>query len=282
VPTVTIDGIATRYEVVGSGPPLLMLSPGGFNATLDNWRTQGLYRRLGLLDRLSAGYSCIVFDKRESGESGGRVEQVGWLDYARQAEGLLDHLDIGRAHVMGGCVGCSIATTLAFVRPEMVLSLVLYSPAGGPKYRISQHARAHEHLAHVRDHGLTSVVELARETDKGYSEDPRVGPWATVIRRDPGLANEYADMDPRRYHGIVSAMVADLFDRDTAPGPDAEELMKLDVPTLVVPGQDPSHATSAARYLEECLAGAQYWDAKVEEQTAETAPTRVLQFLDQI
>ena len=33
----TIDGIATRYEVLGSGPPLLMYSPGGFDATLEKW-----------------------------------------------------------------------------------------------------------------------------------------------------------------------------------------------------------------------------------------------------
>ena len=34
MPTAVIDGIATRYEVEGSGPPLLMFSPGGFNAVL--------------------------------------------------------------------------------------------------------------------------------------------------------------------------------------------------------------------------------------------------------
>jgi len=30
MPTVVIDGIVTRYEIVGSGPPLLMYAPGGF------------------------------------------------------------------------------------------------------------------------------------------------------------------------------------------------------------------------------------------------------------
>ena len=30
----TIDGLNTRYEVTGSGPPLLMYAPGGFDATL--------------------------------------------------------------------------------------------------------------------------------------------------------------------------------------------------------------------------------------------------------
>ena len=35
MPTVSIDGITTRYEVTGSGPPLLMYSPGGFDATVE-------------------------------------------------------------------------------------------------------------------------------------------------------------------------------------------------------------------------------------------------------
>jgi hypothetical protein len=29
MPTAVIDGISTRYEIVGSGPPLLMYAPGG-------------------------------------------------------------------------------------------------------------------------------------------------------------------------------------------------------------------------------------------------------------
>ena len=43
--------------------------------------------------------------------------------------------------------------------------------------------------------------------------------------------------------------------------------MGLDIPALIVPGHDASHATSAARYLEECLPHAEYWDVPVAEQT---------------
>ena len=44
--TATIDGISTRYEVVGSGEPLLMYSPGGFDATIEKWSTQGIYAQI--------------------------------------------------------------------------------------------------------------------------------------------------------------------------------------------------------------------------------------------
>ena len=62
-------------------------------------------------------------------------------------------------------------------------------------------------------------------------------------------------------------MARTLFDRDTAPGAEPEDLMRLDIPALVVPGHDAAHATSAARYLEECLPRAEYWDVPVEQQT---------------
>jgi pimeloyl-ACP methyl ester carboxylesterase len=279
MPTATVDGIPTRYEVLGSGPPLLMFSPGGFGATIDNWRSQGIYRRLRLLDALPSAYTCVVFDRRESGHSGGRVERLRWESYAAQGLGLLDHLGIDRAFLMGGCVGCSIVTTLAVAHPSRVAGMVLYSPAGGPRYRLTQHARLGQHAAYAAAHGLAGVVELIRATSEGYSQDPRLGPWVTVIRRDPAFAEAYAKLDPTRYASMLAATARTLFDRDTVPGAEPEDLMDLDVPALIVPGEDSSHAPSAAHYLRECLPRSEYWNAPAADQTAETAPARILDFL---
>jgi pimeloyl-ACP methyl ester carboxylesterase len=280
MPTAVVDGIATRYEVTGSGPPLLMFSPGGFDSTLEGWRTVGIYRRLRLLDHLGEKYTCITFDRRESGRSGGRLERVSWAGYVAQGMGLLDHLGIDRAHLMGGCVGCSTVAAAAVTHPGRVLSMVLYSPAGGVKYRMKQHARFTRHLAYADEHGLEDVVALAKSTDQGFSKDPRVGPWAPVIRSDQAFAETYAKTDPDRYQVLVGGMARLLFDRDTVPGPEPEDLLTLDVPALVVPGQDDSHAPSAARYLQECLPRSEYWDVPVAEQTEATAPARVLRFLE--
>jgi pimeloyl-ACP methyl ester carboxylesterase len=277
--TALLDGIETRYEVSGSGPPLLLFSPGGFNATIENWSSFGIYRRLKLLEHLRPHFSCIAFDKRESGASGGRVERIGWDDYATQGAALLDHLQIERAHLMGGCIGCSIALTLAVSRPERAASVVLYSPAGGPRYRMTQHARFAEHRAYAREKGLGAVARLAAAGEATFAQDPRVGPWASVLRRDAAFAAAYAEQDVADYAETVDAIAGGLFDRDTVPGPPPELLLEAQVPALVVPGHDPNHATSAARYLEECLPRSEYWDAAVEEQTEETAPARVLDFL---
>lgn len=282
MPAAVIDGITTHYEVAGSGPPLLLFSPGGFNAIAGNWTSLGNYRRLALLDHLTKAYTCITFDRRESGQSGGRVERITWHDYAAQGKGLLDHLGIDQAHLMGGCAGCSIVVAFAVAYPQAVSSMVLYSPAGGVRYRIKQHARFAAHLAYVERHGLAEVVTLAGSHDRSFTQDPRVGPWAPVIRRDEVFAQRYVHVDAERYQYLVGGMARLLFDRDTVSGAEPEDLMQLDIPALVVPGQDSSHATSAARYLEECLSGSQYWDVPVAEQTAATAPARVLQFLDAV
>lgn len=279
MPFAVADGIRTRYEVTGTGPPLLMFSPGGFDSTLEAWQTVGIYRRLNLLEHLQGGYTCITFDRRESGRSGGRVERISWRSYVAQAVGLLDALGIERAHVMGGCVGCSAAIALAVEHPRRVGGMVLFSPAGGVKYRLKQQARFTTHLAYVEEHGLAQVVDLVQSSDKGFTADPRVGPWNSVLRTDAAFAAAYAGLDRARYAVVVSGLVRTMYDRDTVSGAEPEDLLGLDHPALVVPGQDESHAPSAARYLQECLPRAEYWDVPVVEQTEQTAPPRILEFL---
>ncbi|MFZ0425472.1 MAG: alpha/beta hydrolase [Xanthobacteraceae bacterium] len=282
MPSVDIDGIATHYEVVGSGPPILMYAPGGFNAVVETWSTQGIYAKIKLLDHLPKSYTCILFDRRECGQSGGRLEPVTWAHYVAQGKGLLDHLNISRAFLMGGCMGCSPVTAFAVAHPDMVAGLVLYWPVGGAKYRMSSHQRFADHLGFVRSDGLSGVVARARREGKPFGGDPRSGPWASVIKRDAAFAAAYAAQDASHYIRICEAMRDALFDRDTAPGATPEDLMRVEIPALIVPGHDVAHATSAARYLEECLPRAQYWDVAVEAQAEDATNRRITEFLGKI
>ncbi len=279
MPTTTIDGIATHYEVTGSGPPLLMYSPAGFDATLDKWTTQGVYARIKVLDHLKKQYTCILFDRRECGQSGGRVERITWAHYVAQGKGLLDHLKIERAHIMGGCMGCCPVAAFGVIHPETTLSMTLYWPVGGPKYRISSHQRFAEHLAFVEQNGLQAVADLVAKDGKPFGADPRGGPWASVLKRDRAFAESYVKRNVDEYKRAAEGMAQSLFDRDTAPGAEPEDLMRLEIPALIVPGRDATHATSAARYLEECLPKSEYWDVPPAEQTEATAPARLLEFL---
>jgi pimeloyl-ACP methyl ester carboxylesterase len=276
-----LDGIRTTYEIVGEGAPLLMYAPGGFDATIEKWRAQGVYQRTRILEHLAKHFRCILFDRRECGRSGGRVEALTWKHYVAQGKALLDHLGVERAHLMGGCMGCSPLLAFATTCPQAVASMVLYWPVGGAKYRIRGQTRFAEHLAFVRQAGLHGVASHARKEAKSFNADARGGPWASVLQHDAGFASQFSSRSVSEYEGIVKAMGAALFDRDTAPGAEPDQLMKVQIPALIVPGRDDSHATSAARYLEECLPKAEYWDALPDAQVESTAPARVLEFLQQ-
>jgi len=276
---VEIDGIRTRYEVSGSGPPLLLFSPGGFNAVVEQWSGLGVYAKVKPLEWLSEHYTCIAFDRRECGQSGGRVERVTFQHFVTQAAGLLDHLKIERAHLMGGCMGCSPVTAFATALPRRVNAMVLWWPTGGPKYRISSHMRFADHLGFVQREGLKGVVELVQREGKPFNADPRGGPWAAVIKADPDFAARYAAMDVEKYKILVDGILRTMFDRDTAAGAEPEDMMQLDTPALVVPGYDNFHGTSAARYLHECLPKSEYWDMALDGQTREASSARVQEFL---
>lgn len=279
---IEINGLETHYEVRGDGPPLLMYSPGGFDARIEQWSDLGVYKRIRLLDHLPDRYTCILFDRRENGQSGGRVEQITWGHYVAQGAGLLDALGFEKAHIMGGCMGCCPVAAFGVAHPDRTLSMIHYWPVGGAKYRISSHARFAEHVAFVEANGLQAVVDLVRGHDLNFSKDPKGGPWGQPIRNSDAFARAYAALDRDQYIATVTAMYRGMIDRDTAPGAEPEDLMELGIPSLIVPGNDSFHATSAAWYLHECLEGSEYWDMPVDDQTEENAPKRVLDFLDRV
>jgi pimeloyl-ACP methyl ester carboxylesterase len=279
MPTAIVDGISTRYEVVGSGPPILMYSPGGFDATIEKWTGIGVYAKTKMFDYLSKSFTCVTFDRRDTGASGGRVERVRWQDFAIQGKALLDHLGIAKAHVMGGCMGVPCALAFGVAYPESTTSLMLYWPVGGAAYRISNQLRFAQHLAYVQQEGLAGVVKLVQSEGKHFGADSRGGPWASVIKHDRAFADAFVKLDLARYSALVAGFARTMFDRDSAPGAEPEELMNLDIPAFIVPGQDAAHATSAARFLQECLPRAEYWDIPVTEQTEANVPARLVEFL---
>jgi len=91
----------------------LVLAPGGFDSTGDKWFTASAWKEINALDKLSSEFQLIVYDRRESGKSVGRVEKLTWDLYASQAKGLLDHLNIDSAFVLGGCIEFCRANRIA-------------------------------------------------------------------------------------------------------------------------------------------------------------------------
>jgi pimeloyl-ACP methyl ester carboxylesterase len=219
-----------------------------------------------------------VFDRREAGQSGGRLEHITWKHYVDQGIGLLDHLKIEQAHFMGGCMGCSPVMAAAVSNPDRILSQTLFWPVGGARYRLNAQHRFSKHLTFVDAQGLKAVVDKAME-GKAFGTDPSAGPWASVIYRDNDFAKKLLDQDLETYKLIVSAIARGLIDRDSLPGVEAEDLLCLRVPTFIVPGADASHARSAAYFATECIEGAECWDVPVEQQTESKFAELLLDFI---
>lgn len=253
MPAVVIDGISTRYEVSGSGTPLLMLAPGGFDSSIMRWSAAGAWKELQPLVALADRFQVIAYDRREAGESGGRIEAIGWKQYVRQAIGLLDHLGIDRACVLGGCMGVSVALAMGRLAPKRVRGLLLHWPVGGYRWMMKGREFFDGHIRCVREQGLAGALERARALRTFWRGDPSGGPWSAPLARDAALAAEFLQQDPNTYVRILERTRDTLFNDTLPSGAGGADLLAMKIPAAVMSGDDPSHAHSAAVTLRELM-----------------------------
>jgi pimeloyl-ACP methyl ester carboxylesterase len=269
MPFADIQGIKTRYEVLGDGPPLLLLAPVGFDDSISRRWADRVWRGFRPVESLTPHFRVIVYDRRESGGSGGSVEPLTWSLCARHAKGLLDHLEIDQAYLLGACVGCSVALALAAAHPERCRALLLHWPVGGFHWLSRGRANFDRHIAFVRERGLKGVVELAQQSRIFWS-DPDAGPWSSNIATDRAFADAFVRQDPEQYLRIVEQSRDSLF-ADTLPaGATCEQLVAMKVPAFIMPGNDALHTTSCAHVLRELMPQATLSSLKFSQQNATT------------
>jgi pimeloyl-ACP methyl ester carboxylesterase len=250
----SIAGLQINYIVQGSGPPLIMLSPGGFDSNIAGWSTRSVWKDLRPLDTLAGEFKMIAYDRREAGQSGGRVEPHSWRLWAAEAVGLLDHLDIDRAWVIGGCMGVSVAAAMAAYFPGRCLGLLMHWPVGGYRWHAKGHLNFNKHIAFARANGLAAVVARAQKSPAFWA-DPESGPWASVLAQDAKFADKYVRQDLEQYLAIVAYSRDTLFDDTMPSGATGEQLMAIKLPTFIMSGDDASHSTSSAHALRELIPG---------------------------
>jgi len=246
-----------------------MMAPAGFDASISRWRLNGVWKDLQPLDTLTRDFQLIAYDRRESGESGGRIEPLTWALYARHAAAMLDHLKIDTAFVIGGCMGCSVALAFGTQYPERVRGLLLHWPVGGFRWMLKGLGNFDRHLAFVREHGFAGVVERARKS-KVFWADPECGPWSSTIANDPAFAESYVRQDMGRYMRLVAQNRATLFNDTMPSGATGEQLMAMKLPAFIMSGDDASHSTSSAHTLRELMPQAKLSPLMPPEQNAST------------
>lgn len=145
---------------------------------------------------------------------------------AADAVALLDHLNIGRAHIAGASMGGMVVQTMAIEHPDRVASLTsIMSQTGEPAYG---HA----------DPAAQAVLMRPPAAD-------RAGHIASSVDAEVIMSKKY------RNHDQIRARAAESYDRSFYPqgtarqlaaivasGSRADGLRQLNVPTVVIHGLD--------------------------------------------
>ena len=114
-----LDGVELEYEVVGSGEPVLLIPPGPL--------ADGFFPFLSE-EALADDHRLIQYHRRGQVGSSQATPPLSYTEQAADAAGLLGHLGVSRAHVVGHSTGANIALQLALDRPEVVQTLALLEP----------------------------------------------------------------------------------------------------------------------------------------------------------
>lgn len=235
------DLIELEYDTFGNetDPALLLIM--GFTAQMVMWDSE-------FCDMLaSGGLRVIRFDNRDCGLSthldgevvnteavlraammGDPIPQVPYTlsDLAADAAGLLDHLGIEQAHVLGASMGGMIAQTFAIEYPQRTLSLTsVMSQTGELEYGQST-PEALEALLTPTPSDRDGYINFSKRWQVWHSKKYRSDKlsYAAAVRDYDRMF--YPEGGPRQLAAIY------------ASGSRAEELQHLSVPTLVVHGLD--------------------------------------------
>jgi 3-oxoadipate enol-lactonase len=88
----SVNGVALAYDVRGSGPPLVLIM--GYRLSSAAWPAE-------FVTPLSKQFTLLLFDNRGTGLSDKPTSGYALSNMANDVIGLMDHLDIPRANVVG-------------------------------------------------------------------------------------------------------------------------------------------------------------------------------------
>ena len=228
-----VNGISIHYQYLdaGVGKPLIVFS----NSLATDFRIWQ-----DCVDDLSVDYSILCYDKRGHGLSGMGVTPYTIDDHVADLTGLMDHLGLSGAAVVGLSVGGLIAQGLYHSRPDLVKALVLCDTAA----KIGNVDMWNDRLQMVRDGGMEALVDanMQRWFSPAFHRDRAVDldGFIAMFLRTPVAG----------YIGTGIA-IRDADFREKAPG--------ISVPTTCLVGdQDGATPPDLVRATAEMIPGAKF------------------------
>ena len=115
IPDAKVNGININYNIFGEGEPLILII--GLSSDQSNWRqTTEFFKKF---------YRTITLDNRGWGKSDKPPGPYTIKTMADDTLGLMNHLGIEKAHILGVSMGGMIAQELALNYPERVNKLIM-------------------------------------------------------------------------------------------------------------------------------------------------------------
>jgi pimeloyl-ACP methyl ester carboxylesterase len=237
VATATVNGLTLAYETIGEGRPWV-ITPGG-RFTKDEPGVRQLAEALA-----AQGNQVLIWDRPNCGESDVCFE--GSSESAMQADalvGLLEHLDMTPAVIIGGSGGARVSL-LAAAHPGAAAGLAVWWISGGVYglLTLAMHYCGGSLAAAWTTGGMAAVAELPE--------------WQEVIARNAGNRQRILDQDPKAFITAMERwMLAYVPTDEPVPGLSLSAARALDVPALVLRSgaSDVWHTRATSERLAEVL-----------------------------
>lgn len=238
---VDTNGVRLWYEDRGDPGHEAIVLVMGATATAMSWPDV-------LLDALvGAGYRVVRFDNRDIGLSTHidyATDPYSLHDLAADTVGLMDHLGIDRAHLVGASMGGMISQILALEHPDRVRSLGLLITSPGPDERLSP---TRDELIAVATREVTTDAELAqREVDLWRVLTGSGSPFDEAAHRAQATLDAERGTNPNSSHPLAVFTTPSRMDA----------LGAVAVPTLIVHGdEDPIFPMDHGEALAKAIPG---------------------------
>lgn len=209
------NGQELFFEVHGEGPPLILVMGIGYDSSL--WS-------LAQVPALSRSFKVVVFDNRDAGRSSRATGAYAIADMADDVAGLMDSLDIRRAHVLGLSMGGLVAQEFALRHAGRLDRLVLSGCGAAPARAAFDPIRT---WSWVKAHDETGAVFICQQFTWLFSaaflrNEDAVQQTVALLSRNPN------PVGPDAYGRQAQAYLKhDALDR----------LGGIEAPTLVVVGE---------------------------------------------
>ena len=209
-----VNGITIAYDVRGAGPPLVLIM---------GYRLSSLAWPLDFVEALAERFTVVLFDNRGTGTSDKPTFGYEISNMAKDVGGLLDHLEIARANVLGYSMGGAIAQEFVRQFPDRVLGLVLCATmCGGPR----------------AVYASPPVVRVMRELDGLKPEEIARRIWEVTY--SPGYLENHRELAEDQMRREIAAPTplhaADLQYQAFAEFDCSRAIPNIKAPTLVLTG----------------------------------------------